>query len=102
MSYSSLARCWVSAGSAPTGTITVKRGGVSVLQILPGFGQSQVARWTVPTVVDGVTYAGCYLKELHIEVGASDKCNLSLVAKTPTDVMPRVKKILRQYSRPNR
>lgn len=85
-------RGWVSAGSAPTGFISIDRAGTEVARIQIGFGQTQMCRWCVPTVINGTTYTGCWLKELHFNVGSSDKANVFLTAETPTDVMSRVKR----------
>jgi len=85
-------RCWVSGGSAPVGFISIKRGAAEIARINIGFGQTEMCRWVVPTIVDGVTYAGCWVKVFTANVGATDKCNLFLVAETPADVMPRVKR----------
>jgi hypothetical protein len=90
--FSCVYRAWVSAGSAPTGFISIDRNTTEVARIQIGFGQTQMCRWVVPSEINGVTYSGCWLKELTANVGATDNCNLYLVAKTPTDVMDRVKR----------
>jgi len=79
-------------GSAPAGYIIIARGGTEVARINIGFGQTEMCRWVVPTVIDGVTYAGAWLKSLNFNVGTSDKANVFLVTQSPADVMPRVKR----------